>query len=97
MVRPNRFISAPRLRMQMIRRFESQFEPFGDGFWLPDTALRVQPDVLGSFWSTGDAAMSGGGGTECGTSDNGDTVSSVMSPYTTVTVESGYAVGKGRG
>ena len=37
---------------------------------------------------------------ECGTSDNGDTVSSVMSPgfpYTTVTVGSGCAVGKGRG
>ena len=43
---------------------------------------------------------SGGGGTECGTSDYGDTVSSVMSlgsPYTTVTVRSGCAVGKGRG
>ena len=49
---------------------------------------------------TGDAAVSGGGGTECGTSDNGDTVSSVMSPgspYTTVTIGSGCAVGKGRG
>ena len=43
--------------------------------------------------------MSGGGGTGCGTSDNGATVSSVMSPgspHTTVTVGSGCAVGKGR-
>ena len=47
-----------------------QFEPFGDGFWPPDIGLGFQPDVLGSLWSTGD----GGGGTECGTSDNGDTV-----------------------
>ena len=57
-----------------------QFEPFGDGFWPPDIGLGDQPDVLGSLWSIGDAAVSGGGGTECGTSDNGDTVSSVMSP-----------------
>ena len=69
-----------------------QFEPFGDSFWLPDIGLGVQPDVLGAVWSTGDAAVSGGGGTECEISDNGDTVSSVMSPgspYTTVTVGSG--------
>ena len=42
--------------------------------------------------------MSGGGGTECGTSDNGDTVSSVMSPgspYTAVMVGSGCTVGQG--
>ena len=77
-----------------------QFEPFRDGSWPPDIGLGVQPDVLGSFWSKGDAAVSGGGSTECGTSDNGDTVSSVMSPgspYTTVTVGSRCAVGKGRG
>ena len=74
-----------------------QFKPFGDGFWLPDIGRGVQPDVLGSLWSTGDAAVSWGGGTECGT---GDTVSSVMSPgcpYTRVTVGSGCDVGKGRG
>ena len=44
--------------------------------------------------------MSRGGGTEWGTSDNGDTVCSVMSPgsaYTTVAVGSGCAIGKGRG
>ena len=52
-----------------------QCEPFGDGFWPPDIGLGVQPDILGSLWSTGDTAGSGGGGTECGTSDNGDTVS----------------------
>ena len=57
-----------------------QFELFGDGFWPPDIGLGVQPDVLGSLWSTGGAAVSGGGGTKCGTSDNEDTVSSVMSP-----------------
>ena len=77
-----------------------QLKPFGDGFWPPDIGLGVQPDVLGSLWSTGDAAVSGGGGTECGTSDNADTVSSVMSPgspYTTVTVGFGWAVCKGRG
>ena len=77
-----------------------QFEPFGDGFWSPDIGLGVQPDVLGSLWNTGDAAMSGGGATECGTSHNGETVSSVMSPgspYTTVTVGSECAIGKGRG
>ena len=77
-----------------------QFDTFGDGFWPPDIILDVQPDVLGSLNSTGDAGMSGGGSTECGTSDNGDTVSSVMShgsPYTTVTVGSECAVGKGRG
>ena len=71
-----------------------QYEPLGDGFWPPDIGLGVQPDVLGSLWSTGDATVSGGGGTECGTSDSGDTVSSVMSPgspYTTVTVRSGCA------
>ena len=47
----------------------------------------------------GDAAVSGKE-TQCGTLDNGDTVSSVTSPgspYTTVTVGSGCAVGKGRG
>ena len=76
-----------------------QFQPFGDGFWPPDIGLGVQPNVLGSLWSTGDAAVSGGGGTECGISDNGDKVSSVMSPsspYTTVTVGSGCAEGKWR-
>ena len=57
-----------------------QFEPFGDGFWPPDIGIGVQPDVLGSLWSTGNASVSGGGGTECGTTANGDTVSSVMSP-----------------
>ena len=60
----------------------------------------VQPDVLGSLSSTSDAAVSGGGGTKYGTSDNGDSVSSVMSPgspYTTVTVRCGCAVGKRRG
>ena len=60
----------------------------------------IKPDVLGSLWSTGDAAVSGEGGTECGTSDNGDTVSSVNSPgspYTTVMVGSACALGKGRG
>ena len=44
--------------------------------------------------------MSGGGGIECRTSDNGDTVSSMMnpgSPCTTVMVGSVCAVGKGRG
>ena len=95
----NRFISAPRLRMQMIRRSGGcQFKPFGDGFWPPDIGLGNQPDVLGSLWSTGDAAVSRGGGTECGTPDNGNTVSSVKSPgcpYTTVTVGSGCAIGKG--
>ena len=77
-----------------------QFDTFGDGFWPPDIGLDVQPDVLGSLCSTGDAGMSGGGSTECGTSDNGVTVPSVMShgsPYTTVTVGSECAVGKGRG
>ena len=78
-----------------------QFEPSGDGFWPPDIiGLGVQADALGSIWSTGDTAVSGGGGTACGTSDNGDTVSSVMSPvspYTTMTVESGCAAGKVRG
>ena len=77
-----------------------QFEPFGDGFWPPDIGLGVQLDVLGSLWSTGDAVVNGGGDTKCGISDNGDTVSSVMSPgstYTTVTVWAGCAVGKGRG
>ena len=77
-----------------------QFAPFGDDFWPPDIGLGVQPDVLGSLWSTGNAAVSGGGGIECGTSDNGDTVSSVMfpgSPYTTVMVGSGCTIGKGRG
>ena len=72
----------------------------GGGFWPPDIGLGVQLDVIGSLWSSGDVAVSGEGGTECGTSDNGDTVSSVMSPsslYTTVTVGSGCAVGKGRG
>ena len=75
-----------------------QFEPFGDGFWPPDIGIGVQPYVLGSLWSTVDADVSGGGGPECGTSDNGDTVSvmSPGSPYTTVTVGSGCAVGKGR-
>ena len=66
----------------------------------PGIGLGVQPDVLGSLRSTGDAAVCERGGTECGTSDNGDTVSSVMSPgspYTTVTVGSGCALGKGRG
>ena len=69
-----------------------QFEPFGDGFWSPNIGLGVQPDVLGSLWSTDDAAVSGTRGTKCGTSDNGDTASSVMSPsspYTTVAVGSG--------
>ena len=50
--------------------------------------------------STGHAAVSGGGGTECETSDNGDTVSSIMSPgslYTTVIARSACTVGKGRG
>ena len=101
MVRMNRFISAPRLRMQMIRQFGRRlFEPFGDGFWLPDIGLGVQPDVLGSLWNTGEATVSGGGGTECGTSNNGHTVSPVMSfgsPYTTVAVRFRCAVGKGRG
>ena len=70
MVRTKHFISAPRLRMQLIRRFgRRMFEPFGDGFWPPDIGLGVQPDVLGSLWSTGDAAVSGGGGTEYGTSE----------------------------
>ena len=91
MIRMNRFISAPRLRCRWSADLggRCQFEPFGDGFWPPDIGLGVQPDVLGSLWSTGDAAVSGGGGTECGTSHNWDTVSSVMrpsSPYTTVTV-----------
>ena len=79
---------------------ECQFEPFRDGFWLLHIGLGVQPDVLGPLWSTGDDAVSRGGGTECSTSDNGDTVSLVMSPgsaYTTVTVGFGCAVGKGRG
>ena len=59
MVRKNRF---------MIRRFGSgcQFGQSGDGFWPPGIGLGVQPDVLGSLWSTHDAAASGGGGTECG-------------------------------
>ena len=77
-----------------------QFKPFSNGFWPPDIGLGVQPDVLGSLWNTGDATVSGGGGTECGPWDNGDTVFSVMSPaspYTTVTVGFGCAVGKGRG
>ena len=76
------------------------FEPFGDGFWPPDIGLAIQPDVLDSSWSTSVAAVSGGGGTKCGTSDNGDTVSSVMSPgspHTTVMIGSRCAVGKGRG
>ena len=69
-----------------------QFETFGDGFWPPDIGLGVQLNVLGSLWSTGDSVVIGGGGTKCWTSDNGDTVSSVMSPsspYTTMTVGSG--------
>ena len=77
-----------------------QFEPFRDGFWSPDIGLGVLPDVIGSLWSTVDAAVSGAGGIECVTSDNGDTLSSVMSPgspYTAVTAGSGCAVGKGRG
>ena len=40
------------------------------------------------------------GCTECGTADNGEAVSSVMSPsssYTTVAVGSGCAIGKERG
>ena len=59
-----------------------------------DPPIWEEPDVPGSLWSTGDATVSWRGGTECGTSDNGDTVSSVMSPgspYTTVTVGSGCA------
>ena len=57
---------------------------------------RILPDVPGSLWSIGDAVVSWGGGTECGTSGNGDTVSSVMSPgshYTIGTVGSGCVVG----
>ena len=64
-----------------------------------DFGLDVQPDVLGSLCSTGDAAVSGGHRV-WNLSDNGETVSSVVSPgspYTTVTVGSGCAVGKGRG
>ena len=82
MVRTNRFMSARRLQMQMIRRFGSgcQFQPFGDGFWSPDIGLTLEQ--------------------ACGASDNRDNVSSVMSPgspYTTVTVWSECAVGKGGG
>ena len=72
-----------------------QSKPFGDSFWPPDIGRGVQPDVLGSLWSTGDATVSGGGGTECGTSDNGDPVSSVLSPgspYTTVQPNDGNRV-----
>ena len=99
MVRTNRYISAPHLRMPILGG-GCQFEPFGDGFWSPNNGLGVQSDVLSSLWSTGDTAVSRAGGTECETPDNGDTVSSVMSPGssdTTVTVGSGCAVGKRRG
>ena len=95
MVKTNRFISAPRQRMQIIRWFGRRMSVrtirrrfLAAGYWSQSPA------------STGDATVGGGGGTECGTSDNGDIVSSVMSsgsPYTTVTVRSGCAVGKGRG
>ena len=36
-----------------------QFEPFGEGFWPTDIGIGVhrRPDVLGSLWSTGDAAV----------------------------------------
>ena len=101
MVITNRFISAPRLRMQMIRRFGRRMSVqtirrrlLATGYWSLHPAR--SPWLT---WSTGDAAVGGGGGTECGTSDNGDTVSSVMSPgspYTTVTVGSGCAAGEGR-
>ena len=43
-----------------------QFEPFGDCFWPPDIGLGVQSDVIGSLWSTGDAAVSGGGAQSVG-------------------------------
>ena len=79
MVKTNRFISTPPLRMQMIRRFGRRM-----------SVRTIRRRLL----------VSGGGGTVCGTSDNGDTVSSVMSPgspYTSVTVGSGCALGKGRG
>ena len=77
-----------------------QFEQFWDGCWPPDIGLGVQPDVQGAIWSTGDVTISREWGTECWTSDNGDTASSVVSPgspYTTVTVGSWCPVGKGRG
>ena len=99
MVRTNRFISAPRLRMQMIRQFGRRMSVrtiprrlLAAGYWSRRPAR--------SLWSTGDAAVSEAGGTECGTSDNGDTVSSVInpgSPYTTVTVGFGCAVSKREG
>ena len=103
MVWTNRFISAPRLRMQMFRWFGRRMSVRTirrrvSGRWILVSASK--PDVLSSLWSTGDVAVSWGGGTECWTSDNGDTVSSVMSPgspYTTVTVGSWCHVGKGRG
>ena len=103
MVRTNHFSSAPHLRMQMIRRFGRRMSVrtvrrwlLAAGYWSrrPARCPRL------TLESTGDAAVSGGGGTECGTSHNGDAISLLMSPsspYTTVTVGSGCVVGKGRG
>ena len=68
MVRTNSFISAPRQRMQMIRRFGRRMSvrTIRRRFLAADIGLSVQPGVLDSLWSTGDAAVSAGGGTECG-------------------------------
>ena len=90
------------LWMQMIRRFGRRMSVLTIPRWLLATG----------YWSWRPARCprlilehrprrrEWEGGTECGTSDNGDTVSSVMSSdssYTTVTVRSRYAIGKGRG
>ena len=100
MVRMNRFISAPCLQMicwfgrrmsvQTIRR-----RLLAAGYWsrCPARSPRLTLELRRRRHEWG-------GGTECGTSDNGDTASSVMSPgspYTTVTGGSGCTVGKGRG
>ena len=102
MVRMNRFISAPRLQIQMIRRFGRRM------------SVRIIPRwlLVNGYWSRRPARCPRlilehrrrhrelGRRHRVGTSDNGDTVSLLMSPgspYTTVTVGSGCAVGKGRG
>ena len=101
MVKTNRFISVPRLRMQMVRRLRRRMSVrtirrllLAAGYWSRRPVrchrLTLEHRRRRREW---------GRSTECGTSDNGDTVSSVMgpgSPYTTVTVGSGCAVGKGR-
>ena len=99
MVRDNGFISAPRLCVDMIRRFRRSLSvrSIVNRLWLLAIGIKVLPCASYWLWITGDAAMCGAEPTEHGAPGTGATVSSVASLASccfTVMVALVHAAGK---